>query len=336
MKVAIFNDTRTTSHFGCMLVMRNLLRELKDAGIEVSWTYPVSTDWRKNKRTILKKPKVDAIIVNGEGTIHRAEERKFAMALASLAKFAAKKMDTPCYLLNATLHKNSPRVYELISHYRAVYVRDQKSLQELNEAGLAGKYVPDLTFAGDSKAPAKATTGACVIDSAVKEDSAALKAYSEDKKIPFRSMIVARPGNAKFIRSPRPYVKNVYRWLKSERRVSTDPDTYILYLRDHSLVITGRYHTVTMCVKNQIPFVALESNTPKVNSLLNDIFSNDLRSMTMTEVEKLEPLTGKPFSDQEIESMEAFCDMARDSIRSMIRNIAADIRSEKLNDYSYV
>lgn len=333
MKVAIFNDTRTTSHYGCMLVMRNLLKELQDAGIEVSWTYPVSTDWRKNKRTILKKPKVDAIIVNGEGTIHRAEERKFAMALASLAKFAEKNMATPCYLVNATLHKNSPRVYELISHYRAVYVRDQKSLQELNAAGVAGKYVPDLTFAGDSKAPAKAVKGACVIDSAVKEDSAALKDYAEEQKIPFRSMIVARPGNAKFIRSPRPYVKNVYRWLKSERRISTDPDAYISYLREHSLVITGRYHTVTMCVKNQIPFVALESNTPKVNSLLTDIFSDASRSMKMDDVKEVREL---PFSDQEVHDIEMFCDMAKQAIQLMIRSIATDIASDKVNNYSYV
>lgn len=335
MKVAIFNDTRPTSHYGCMLVMKNLLEELDQLGIDVCWTYPVSNDWRKNKNAILNKPKVDAIIVNGEGTIHHAEERKFAMALASLAEFVQKKFNIPCYLINATLHKNSDRTYRLLSAYRAIYVRDQRSLHELNKAGLPGKYVPDLTFAGGSKDPSPGGNGTCVIDSAVKEDYVELKNYAEQFKLPFRSMIVARPGNAKFLRSPRPYVKNIYRWLKSERKISTNPDSYIEFLRNYDLVLTGRYHTVTMCIKNQVPFVALESNTPKVNSLLLDVYNSSGRSMTIEEFKQDSDKGKYLFSNTEIKSMTDFCQHAEVSIHLMLKKISEDIRFGKGSEYCY-
>ena len=88
IKVAIINDTRVTSHYGCMLVMENLLALLEKNDVEIVWTWDVSIDWRKYKSKIQNKPKVDAIIVNGEGTIHHSKDRKFAKALAEFAQFS--------------------------------------------------------------------------------------------------------------------------------------------------------------------------------------------------------------------------------------------------------
>jgi len=335
LKVAIFNDTRPTNHYGCMLVMRNLLNELKLVGAEVIWTFPVSTDWRKHKRKLLNMPAVDAIVVNGEGTIHRAEERKFAMALASLADFAKRELNTPCYLINATLHRNSARTYQLISSYRAIYVRDKRSLHELQSAGLAGQYVPDMTFAGNASLSKVKASGVCVIDSAIKEDSAFLAEFAESKKLTFRSMIVARPGNAKFLRSPRPYIKNIIRWMCGEYRIPTDPDFYIEFLKQHRLVITGRYHTVTMCVKNRIPFVALESNTPKVDSLLNDIFGGSDRSTPIEDIVKIDLEEVQGFSEVELSQIDIFCEDARFAIRNMVEHIAEDVVSDRNHEYIY-
>lgn len=315
--------------------MRNLIAELEAVGIDVLWTFPVSTDWRKHQNSIRKKPKVDAFIVNGEGTIHRANERKFAMALVSLAEFAEKELSTPSYLINSTLHKNPDSAYQLLSHYRAIYVRDQRSLNELNQAGLKGAYVPDLTFAGQGLSLPLGKLKGCVIDSAIKEDTAKLKLYAEQQGFDFRSMIVARPENAKFLRSPRPYVKNVYRWLSGEYKVSTDPDSYIQYLKQHQLVVTGRYHTVTMCIKNEIPFVALESNTPKVNSLLNDVFGHSDRSLTLEQIESSDLSNGLAFSEADTHAMRSFCQSARDNIHSMIADIKADIESPRTTDFDY-
>ena len=337
IKIAIINDTRITSHYGCMLVMENLLALLGKNNVEVVWTWPVSVDWRKHKKQIMKKPRVDAIIVNGEGTIHHSKDRKFAKALAEFAFFSNKILKTPSYLINSTLYENDAKEYESLSGYRAIYVRDKGSLQELESHKLVGKYVPDLTFAKNQRKYPELlpTRGAVVIDSAIKQDNPLLKLFSEKNKVPFKSMIVARPGNAKFLRSPRPYTKNIIKYLKKDRKISRSPSAYISYLRNYGLVITGRYHTVSMCLKNKIPFVAIDSNTPKIRYLLSDALGQTDRNIKITGLDDLNISVGKEFSESEIGNMSIFLQAAEEMIDSMISNIVKDIKTKHLDKYNY-
>lgn len=43
------------------------------------------------------------------------------------------------------------------------------------------------------------------------------------------------------------------------------------------MIITGRYHTATICLLTRTPFVAVESNTPKISALLQDVFGANER-----------------------------------------------------------
>ena len=337
-RVAVFNDTRPTHHFGCMLVMENLLRLLNEQGVEVIWTWPVSVDWRRHKRQILKMPEVDAIIINGEGTIHHNHSRRFSQALIDMVDFAADTLKKPCYLLNATLHKNSAAAYQSLERARAIYVRDRGSLKELQEfGGLTGAYVPDLTFASNASHSSNQSNSdrTLVVDSAVKEDSRFLEAYANENGFDFRSMVVARPSNARFLRSPRPWVKNVIKWLKSDRKLATDAGSYIRYLQGYGMVITGRYHTVTMCLKNRIPFVALESNTPKVRYLLTDVLGEAGRSLTVSAVTSGIPECLESFNKKELEAIALFTADAEIAIQSMIADICKDIRRGAQGRYEY-
>ena len=331
IRIAIVNDTRITSHYGCMLVMENLLALLDKNNVEVIWTWDVSVDWRKHKNEIIKKPTVDAIIVNGEGTIHHSKDRKFAKALAEFAQFSNETLKTPSYLINATLYQNDAQEYKKLKEYRAIYVRDKGSLEELESFGLFGKYVPDLTFAKNNHQYSSLlpTQKAVVVDSAIKEDNPVLRSYAEKNKISFKSMIVARPSNAKFLRSPRPYVKNIIKYIKTDRKISTAPSTYINYLRDYRLVITGRYHTVSMCLKNKIPFIAIDSNTPKIRYLLADALGQADRNININELDNLDYFQGRVFSDFEIKKMDIFLRSAEEMIDSMMSNIVSDIHDKR-------
>lgn len=337
IKIAIINDTRITSHYGCMLVMENLLALLGKNNVEVIWTWDVSVDWRKHKGKLLKKPKVDAIIVNGEGTIHHSKDRKFAKALAEFGSFSNNILQTPCYLINATLYKNAAEEYEKLKEYRAIYVRDKGSLEELESFKLTGKYVPDLTFAANSTKyltnnPLK---GPVVVDSAIKQDNPVLIDFAERNGFPFKSMIVARRRNAKFIRSPRPYVKNIVKYFASDWNVSTAPSAYIQYLRDHRFVITGRYHTVSMCIKNQIPFIAIDSNTPKIRYLLNDAIGETKRNIQITELNQINVSESYGYSAIELEKMSQFLEKAEIMIDEMIFNIINDVKTDRLEKFFY-
>ena len=337
IKVAIINDTRITSHYGCMLVMENLLALLEKNDVEIVWTWDVSVDWRKHKRTILNQPKVDAIIVNGEGTIHHSKDRKFAKALAEFAQFSNEVLKTPSYLINATLYKNDAEEYKKLNEYRAIYVRDKGSLEELNSFELEGRYVPDLTFAANSRdyPELKTTRDIVIVDSAIKQDNSVLKEYSLRNGFPFKSMIVARRRNAKFIRSPRPYIKNIIKYLTSDRKISTQPSAYIQYLRDHRLVITGRYHTVSMCIKNRIPFVAIDSNTPKIRFLLADALGETHRNIKISALEQINVTQSYEYSDDELMKLNLFIQTSEKMIDDMIAHIVKDVESDHANKYCY-
>ena len=337
IKIAIINDTRITSHYGCMLVMENLLALLGKNNVEVIWTWDVSVDWRKHKNKILRKPKVDAIIVNGEGTIHHSKDRKFAKALAEFAAFSNTTLKTPSYLINATLYKNAAEEYEKLKEYRAIYVRDKGSLEELESFNLKGKYVPDLTFAANSTkySTESAIKGPVVVDSAIKEDNPVLKEFAERNDFSFKSMIVARRRNAKFIRSPRPYIKNILKYFASDWNVSTAPSAYIQYLREHKFVITGRYHTVSMCIKNKIPFIAIDSNTPKIRYLLNDAIGETQRNIQITELNQINVSESYGYSAIELEKMSQFLEKAEIMIDEMIFHIVNDIENKQSEKYCY-
>lgn len=336
-KIAIINDTRVTSHYGCMLVMENLLALLEKNNVEVVWTWDVSVDWRKHKAKILKQPQVDAIIVNGEGTIHHSKDRKFAKALAEFAEFSNQTLNTPCYLINATLYKNDAQEYEKLKLYRAIYVRDKGSLEELTSFNLEGQYVPDLTFASNSKVYSELnpTQDVVVIDSAIKQDNPVLKEFANNNGFAFKSMIVARRKNAKFIRSPRPYVKNIINYWITDRKLSTEPATYIQYLRDHRLVVTGRYHTVSMCIKNKIPFIAIDSNTPKIRYLLTDAIGETKRNIEISQLEQIDLAESFDYSSDELNKMSQFVQMAEEMIDNMISHIVNDIDTDQSCKYCY-
>lgn len=337
IKIAIINDTRITSHYGCMLVMENLLALLEKNNVEIVWTWDVSVDWRKHKRQILNQPKVDAIIVNGEGTIHHSKDRKFAKALAEFAQFSNEVLNTPSYLINATLYKNDAEEYKKLKEYRAIYVRDKGSLAELKTFELEGRYVPDLTFAANSRdyPESLATNGVVVVDSAIKQDNSVLKEFSQRNDFPFKSMIVARRRNAKFIRSPRPYIKNILKYLASDRKISTKPSAYIQYLRDHRLVITGRYHTVSMCIKNRIPFIAIDSNTPKIRYLLTDALGETKRNINISELDQINLTRSYEYSDDELLKLNQFIHTAENMIDDMIAHVVKDVKSDHTNKYCY-
>jgi hypothetical protein len=61
---------------------------------------------------------------------------------------------------------------------------------------------------------------------------------------------------------------------------------FIKQLLEAELVITGRFHAVTMCILTKTPFVAIESNTPKISHLLLDVFGKNDRIFSIEELER--------------------------------------------------
>lgn len=323
MRIAIINDTRSTNHYGCLMVMRNIELLLKSQEADVIWTWPVGVDWRKRESEIVNKPKVDAIIVNGEGTIHHGPRRWQAEALAEFAEFSKNTLKVPVFLINATLYANEKSLYERLKYYNSIYVRDRMSHVELNNLNIKNEFVPDMTFAISSNLISDQVKNICVVDSVMQSDLPFLRRFSKKHQADYCSMVVARPSNYSFLKKPRRFFLTSFKWLINERLRSLDPKEFERYLGHYKLVVTGRYHTVTMCLKNRIPFVALESNTPKISYLLNEVFGNTKRVLSVKDLDhmKLEEWNG--YSNDELAAIDYFLKKAENSNLEMIKKLTS-------------
>jgi hypothetical protein len=52
------------------------------------------------------------------------------------------------------------------------------------------------------------------------------------------------------------------------------------------LAITRRFHGATACLLTRTPFIAVESNMPKIAALLHDAFGSKSRLFAMEQVER--------------------------------------------------
>ena len=329
LRVAVINDTRPTNHYGCLMVMSNLEALLGQFNAEVIWTWPVSVDWRQSSQTLLNKPVVDLIIVNGEGTIHHGPRRWQAQALVDVAKFAHEKLNVPVHLINATLFANEPSLNEALREFDSIYVRDRASHDELNLLNIENHFVPDMTFALSSGLTHSPKKTLCVVDSVMQSDLPKLKRFSKNQEADYCSMIVARPSNYSPWRKTRRFVLTTWRWLFKERNRSLDPKDFEKYLGNYELIVTGRYHTVTMCLKNKIPFVAIESNTPKITFLLNEVFGDANRVIQINDLESLDLDCWTSFSVNENKSIDQFLAFAKDENEKMLGSILSSVVMSK-------
>jgi len=325
IRVAIINDTRPTHHYGCLMVMKNLEALLEMQGAEVVWTWPVSVDWRKHRAKVLNMPEVDAIIVNGEGTIHHGPRRWQAQALAEFAEFAHEQLNVPAFLINSTLYANEASLNEYLKLYDAIYVRDRASHESLSAAGIENHFVPDMTFALSSNLVHAYDKPLCVVDSVMQSDLPKLKRFSKENAADYCSMIVARPSNYSPWKKTRRFILESIKWFFKEKDRSLDPTDFEAYLGQYQLIVTGRYHTVTMCLKNKVPFVAIESNTPKISYLLKEVFGDTSRVISIDSLENLDIQRWNQFSDEEVSAIDAFLEKAELDNKKMIGDLLSNV-----------
>ena len=306
-KAAIINDTGGTGHYGCDLVMHRLREELARAGISESWSHPVGKDWRPIADELLARPRVDVMIVNGEGSIHHSADRPRAQYLPAMGPFAKTRMGARAYLINATIVDIDAAVADDLRAFDVIYVRDAGSQRELAQYGIASEAVADLTV-GAELALAPKRHGVCVTDSVVKEAAVQLQAIAAANKWTARRMHDKRKG---------------LRIWESWLRPAPDFREFAQFLSSHELVVTGRYHTTTMCIATRTPFIALESNTPKISWLLDDVFGNRRRVMAPADLADLRTTEFARWSDTEARALGTATARARDSAAAMFRFIAA-------------
>jgi polysaccharide pyruvyl transferase WcaK-like protein len=325
--VGVFNDTSVTRHHGCNAVMQTLRRELDNRGVKVAYYWPVGVDWQKHRQLLSKCP-VDAIIVNGEGSIHHSRVRPRARYLAELGAFASSSLNVPSYLINATIEALEDETLTALGSFHRVYVRETGSQRYLAENGLDSQIVPDLSFLTPVPEPFTQTrAGVLVTDSVDADARKKLSQWSNSVGAHFHSMQIRKPWLerklGKLTRAVAPRSPS----LKSDLTETTDFLGFVRELLTARAVVTGRFHTVTLSILTGTPVCALPSNTRKISNVLTDVLGDPSRVTSFDQLMRFD--SAPAFADavqyslSERQAIDRYIARARAAAAEMFDGIAA-------------
>lgn len=303
--IILLNDTRSDMHFGCQAVMEGLIDFLDRTGCHISSFQPVKRSWNSDPTFPVRAKEASALIVNGEGSMHRSRER--AIALAQIGPYSRSLSRVPAILLNATLEYNDERVYEPLKDFALVAVRDTKSSDEVKKFGLPEPlYCPDFSLYHDFSSmraePAPSTPRQIgVTDSVVKQVSERLIDLKAQRNLQLCDIHI----------DPQAGPQTIY--------------DYAARMSELDLLVTGRYHAVCYAINTRTPFVAVESNTSKISSLLKDVFGHNRRVIPASNLNSMDLSAFGGWTSSEMEALERFSASRRASFDALSRAVAACI-----------
>lgn len=113
-------------------------------------------------------------------------------------------------------------------------------------------------------------------------------------------------------------------WKKGEPMppVRPSPWDHADFLKRHELVVTGRFHAVAFCLATHTPFVAVDSNTPKISSLVRDVFGDERRVIPLEAIANFDFTEFIGWADGEEERLDHFLKTARARINGMFASVS--------------
>lgn len=296
-RIGLFNDT-SGYHIGSRLVVDCLTAGLMAQGFEVSFRLKSGVD--RGVRADLSEPgEVDALLVNGEGSIHHGRSGgKFLTSVSSLAN----RIQVPSFLVNATLWKNPPDFENDLKQFNHIFVRETGSQSVLSKMEIASSHVPDLAFyaAAGNRGALKALSGnrTLVSDSVSSTISEALACWAESNNqrfIPMKSSLFPLPTSMR--------------------------GGIVGYQR----ILSGRFHAAVLALALEIPFLSIESNTPKTSWFVKDALGSSDRVISLSELDGLKPRDIPPFSRKELRQLHTFRKNTKSQVKSMFLQIRESV-----------
>lgn len=314
------NDTSVTSHHGSGLVVSRICQEFKSRGMAV-FSIPVDTSWRAYWRRIVGSR---GVVMNGEGSMHH--DAAVARELVDLGAFCRTE-GIHCFLVNSTWDSNSEVITSQLRHLNGVWVRDSLSQRELKNSGITAEVSPDLSLAHFFPRLSSEKAGrTLVIDSVMKRTSKRLWQFHRMTQgsffVSLYGWVPVQSGATNYLQAAIGYaIETATSQIKQSaaRRLgellnSPSPDrrksgsrhsrtTLVSHFQQASGAIIGRYHGVCLAIVTRTPFLAVPSNSNKVEALLADI---GLNHRLIDESELVPGLVIPPFEDYEQRAIDSF------------------------------
>ena len=256
MKVFLLNDTATVPHIGCQAVSDAHARLLGAAGHTVvdraflGELKPFATrDEAAGIAAVLADEPLrarieaaDVVVVNGEGTLHHGVGTEYFAVLG-----AAQRLGKGTVIVNAVFeaHEGWAGVMHGLQDF---CVRDQNSLDHAKSHGFRCRLVPDSFLAAQFEGPAFVD----LHDRIVVTDWHPARDF--DVGVTLRALLDSVEGTFYF---PMQHGIHAHLWRR----------TAATWARA-SVIVTARHHGLYLAAVARKPFIAMPSNTRKVEGLI--------------------------------------------------------------------
>lgn len=328
--VVIVNDTSVDRHHGCARVMRTLRALLARRGMEVTAEAAAHRDWRTDADFVSAFERARLVLVNGEGTIHH--DRPAGRALLEAGR-AARALGIPAALINASWQANDASSGALLNEFTIVALRESESLHEVARVGVGARRVPDLSLYFDAPSGgARRDVG--FTDSVIPQTTERLRALRrrsdgsalsilQPARAPWGRLSALRyAASATTDRSPLGRLRSVGRALGELDALSPTEEAFVARLSGLSLLVTGRFHAVCLALVTRTPFVAVETNTHKIQGLIADTGVGAWRVTSASAVDAELLARAAAWEDGELESVSDFLADARRRVDALFDDLS--------------
>ena len=327
-KAVILNDTSFESHHGSEMVINNIKELLLINNIKTIGTNPAGIDFMQNKIFLDNMSISDIVIVNGEGTLHHNQPR--ALELINVVKYVREKLNIPIVLINSTYQSNSIQMAKLMKYFDLIFVRETLSQNDLKRYDIYSEVVPDITFYSryDNVKRNLDREGIAVTDSVYLDKSEALYDLAIKNNITYIPILAHKKSFGVFAR-----VEDILRICLRVFRFSfwkfgfnynhtivrqfyytKNHSNYVNRISNLKFVIVGRYHSLCFALKTYTPFIAIKSNSHKIEGLLDDIGIN--KEYRVKKIKDIN-LAFDNLSEQEVYKIKEYIDDAPLKIENM-------------------
>lgn len=331
LRAILLNDTSTAAHHGSRYVVAAIREQLASRNTEIMASAAVGADWEQDDAIIEALKFADLIVVNGEGTLHHG-----AAAGRRLLRILEHPLrgNIPVVFINMLWQENPSDWEELLKRAALIAVRDTRSQRSLAANGVQAAFCPDLSFshAWPVRSAQYQKSYVAFGDSVYPDVSRALWDAYRDYLGPKQYLpIRARKRHESIYRniSIRQRFDNIRHEMRGFLRSFADPsffmarDTveYLTRLSAAEFHVTGRYHAVCLSIVVGVPFVAVASNSHKIEALIDDVGLN--RRRVVKEASNALSWEVREFSKSEILNIEKWRELALQSASEMFENIVA-------------
>lgn len=314
-RALLLNDTALAGNHGGQLVVNQLIQIAESHNIKIVQRRPINVKLEK-----LTTDGIDFVIVNGEGSLHHSS--KAARAIAGVPAWAEKR-GVSAFLINSIYQENDASILEGVRKFKQIYVRDAQSFEELKGLGEKPKAVVDLSLTWQPHrilAEGRSTT--VVTDSTLRDTNAELFAFSQSLPdsyfIPFKSRPLSLSDSTweNFLNWSRFRMHKIAAHLQAKplnraryaNLLPTFEDFIAFICKKANIIVAGRYHAVCVALDLEIPFVAVPSNSFKVEALLKELgMENRLISIPLAQISERDlTLTYSSYTGNELERIAEF------------------------------